>query len=103
MANFLDHQGNDSGFTKEQWCEALHPLIKAECEKRILIIMPEWKQRNTIADLWSDDEAVEAAAAAEWAKVTVLRAKSNEIETGLPSKTDAEVLAFDPSDDAHWE
>ena len=61
MANFLDHQGNDSGFTKEQWCEALHPLIKAECEKRILIIMPEWKQSNTIADLWSDDEAVEAA------------------------------------------
>ncbi len=103
MANFLDHQGNDSGFTKEQWCESLHPLIKAECEKRILSIMPEWKQRNIIADLWSDDEVVEAAAAAEWAKVTALRAKSNEIETGLPSKTDAEVLAFDPSDDAHWE
>ena len=83
MANFLDHQGNDSGFTKEQWCEALHPLIKAECEKRILSIMPEWKQRNIIADLWSDDEAVETAAAAEWAKVTALRAKSNEIEASL--------------------
>ena len=103
MSNFLDHQGNDSGFTKEQWCEALHPLIKAECEKRILSIMPEWRQRNVIADLKSDDADIEAAAAAEWAKVIALRNKSNAIEAGLTSKSDAEILAFDATDDKHWQ
>lgn len=103
MSNFLDHQGNDSGFTKEQWCETLHPLIKAECEKRILSLMPEWRQRNVIADLKSDDADIEAAAAAEWAKVIALRNKSNAIEASLTSKSDAEILAFDASDDTHWE
>ena len=102
MTNFLDHQGNDSGFTKEEWCQALHPFIKAECEKRILAVMPEWKQRNVIADLWSSDAEVEAAAAVEWAKVTAIRTKSNEIEASLTSKSDAEILAFDATDDAHW-
>lgn len=103
MSNFLDHQGNDSGFTKAEWCEALHPLIKAECEKRILSIMPEWRQRNVIADLKSDDADIEAAAAAEWAKVIALRNKSNAIEASLTSKSDAEILAFDATDDKHWQ
>ena len=82
--------------------EKLSPRIKEECEKRILAIMPEWKQRNTIADLWSDDEAVEAAAAAEWAKVTALRTKSNEIEASILSMTDEQIVNFEAFDDAHW-
>ena len=35
--------------------EKLSPRIKEECERRILSIMPEWRQRNAIADLSSDN------------------------------------------------
>ncbi len=80
----------------------LTPHVKAECERRILAIMPAWKQRNTIADLWSDDAAIEAAAAVEWAKVTALRTKSNEIEASIASMSDEQILSFDATDDAHW-
>ena len=65
--------------------------------------MPEWRQRNVIADLKSDDADIEAAAAAEWAKVIALRNKSNAIEASLTSKSDAEILAFDATDDKHWQ
>ena len=82
--------------------EKMSPRIKQECKKRILAIMPSWKQRNTIADLTSDNAETRAAAAVEWAKVTALRTKSNEIEASLTSKSDADILAFDASDDAHW-
>tara|TARA_B100002019_G_C20915801_1_gene425095 strand:- start:291 stop:599 length:309 start_codon:yes stop_codon:yes gene_type:complete len=80
----------------------LSPQVKAECERRILAIMPAWKQRNVIADLWSDDASIEAAAATEWAKITALRTKSNEIEASILSMTDTEIIAFDATDDAHW-
>lgn len=83
--------------------DKLSPRIKEECERRILAIMPEWKQRNIIADLWSDDEAVETAAAAEWAKVTALRTKSNEIEASILSMSNSEIINFDATDNAHWE
>tara|TARA_B100000676_G_scaffold58279_1_gene57363 strand:- start:2416 stop:2727 length:312 start_codon:yes stop_codon:yes gene_type:complete len=80
----------------------LTPHVKAECERRILAIMPAWKQRNVIADLWSDNVEVEAAAAVEWAKVTALRTKSNEIEASIASMTDEQILNFNAQDDAHW-
>lgn len=80
----------------------LAPHVKAECERRILAIMPAWKQRNTIADLWSDDAAIEAAAAVEWAKVTALRTKSNEIEASIATMTDEQILTFNATNDAHW-
>ena len=54
--------------------------IKVEAHKRIITALPEWKQRNVIADLSSDDEDQEAAAATEWKKVTDIRTKSNELE-----------------------
>jgi len=78
------------------------PHVKAECERRILEIMPAWKQRNVIADLWSDNADTKAAAATEWAKVTALRAKSNEIEASIGSMSDDQILNFNASDDAHW-
>lgn len=81
----------------------LSPRVKEECERRILELMPTWKQRNVIADLWSSDANIEAAAATEWAKVTALRAKSNEIETSILSMTDEQITGFDATDDAHWE
>lgn len=80
----------------------LSPRIKEECERRILAIMPGWKQRNTIADLSSDNADTKAAAAVEWAKVTALRTKSNEIEASILSMSDSEIIAFDATDDAHW-
>ncbi len=80
----------------------LTPHVKAECERRILELMPAWKQRNVIADLWSDDAAIEAAAAVEWAKVTALRTKSNEIEASIATMTDDQILNFNARDDAHW-
>ena len=80
----------------------LTPHVKAECERRILELMPAWKQRYVIADLWSDDAAIEAAAAVEWAKVTALRTKSNEIEASIATMTDDQILNFNARDDAHW-
>ena len=80
----------------------LTPHVKAECDRRILELMPAWKQRNVIADLWSDDAAIEAAAAVEWAKVTALRTKSNEIEASIATMTDDQIINFNARDDAHW-
>ena len=102
MANFLDHQGNDSGFTKEQWCEALHPLIKEEAQRRILEVAPAWRQRNAAIDVQSDDADVRAAGQAVIDAVNAIRVKSNEIEASLTSKTDSDILAFNPADDVHW-
>ena len=80
----------------------LTPHVKAECERRILEIMPSWKQRNVIADLSSDSADTKAAAASEWAKVTALRTKSDEIEASIASMSDEQILNFDAQDDAHW-
>tara|TARA_B000000565_G_scaffold243929_1_gene210584 strand:+ start:56 stop:364 length:309 start_codon:yes stop_codon:yes gene_type:complete len=82
--------------------EKLSPRIKQECERRILEVMPEWRQRNTIADLTSDDADTKAVAAVEWAKVTALRTKSNEIEASILSMTDEQIVNFEAFDDAHW-
>lgn len=102
MSNFLDHQGNDSGLTKAEWCELLHPLIKEEAQRRILNVAPAWRQRNATIDLQSQDEVVRAAAQSVIDSVNAIRAKSNEIEASLTSKSDADILAFDATDDAHW-
>lgn len=83
--------------------EKLSPRIKEECERRILSIMPEWRQRNAIADLSSDNAETKAAAATAWAQVTALRTKSNEIEASILSMSDSEIIAFDATDDTHWE
>ena len=80
----------------------LTPHVKAECERRILAIMPEWRQRNVIADLSSDNADTKAAAATEWSKITALRTKSNEIEASIASMSDEQILNFNAADDAHW-
>ena len=79
------------------------PKIKDECERRILSIMPEWRQRNVIADLTSDNAETKATAVTAWAQVTALRTKSNEIEASILSISDSEIIAFDATDDSHWE
>ena len=99
---FLDHNGIDSGFTKEQWCEQLHPAVKYEAQRRILEVAPDWKQRNAAIDIQSDDADVRAAAQAVIDAVSAIRTKSNEIEAALPSMTDQQILDFDAREDAHW-
>lgn len=98
-----DSNGVPTYFDAADAKERLSPRIKEECERRILAIMPSWKQRNTIADLTSDNAETRAAAAVEWAKVTALRTKSNEIEASILSMSDSEIIAFDATDDTHWE
>jgi len=80
----------------------LTPNVKAEAERRILELMPDWKQRNVIADLSSDNADTKAAAVTAWAAVTALRTKSNEIEASISSMSDEQILNFNASDDAHW-
>lgn len=80
----------------------LTPNVKTECERRILAIMPEWRQRNVIADLSSTNSDTKSAAETEWAKVTAIRTKSDEIETSIATMSDEEILNFNASDDAHW-
>ncbi len=82
--------------------EKLTPHVKAEAGRRILAIMPEWRQRNVIADLSSSNSDTKTAAETEWAKVTAIRTKSNEIEASIGSMSDEEIVNFDASDDAHW-
>ena len=103
MANFADHNGIDSGLTKEQWCAQLHPAIKYEAQRRILETAPDWKQRNAAVDVQSDDADVRAAAQAVIDAVSAIRAKSNEIEAALTSMSDADILAFNATDNTHWE
>lgn len=82
--------------------DKLTPHVKAEAGRRILAIMPEWKQRNTISDLSSDNADTKATAVTAWAAVTAIRTKSNEIEESIASMSDEEILNFNASDDAHW-
>jgi len=82
--------------------EKLTPNVKAEASKRILALMPEWRQRNVIADLSSDNADTKAAAVTAWAAVTAIRTKSNEAEASIASMSDEQIINFDASDDAHW-
>lgn len=102
MANFLDHNGIDSGLTKAQWCAQLHPAIKYEAQRRILEAAPEWRQRNAAVDVQSDDADVRASAQAVIDAVNAIRTKSNEIEASIVSMSDDQILNFNASDDAHW-
>ena len=102
MANFFDHNGIDTGQTKAEFCQQLHSAIKYEAQRRILAVAPEWRQRNAAIDIQSSDADVRAAAQAVIDAVNAIRAKSNEIEAALPAKSDADILAFNARDDAHW-
>lgn len=79
--------------------------VKAEANRRILELLPEWKQRNLTAQAaillekgranWTSDEAQAWTDGEElWGQVNTIRAASNRIEA-LPPETDL-------SDDALW-
>ena len=80
--------------------------IKAEAHLRIVAIIPEWKQRNLLAqaavlaekgrDNWTAQDLADwTAGAAIWAQVTALRTASDRIEALDP-------IPQDYDDDRHW-
>lgn len=80
--------------------------VKAEAYRRIIGIVPEWKQRNLTARAtvllkkgeanWSEDEAAEwAAGEAIWAQVDAIRDASDTLEGKSP-------IPQDFTDDRHW-
>ena len=83
--------------------------VKAECRRRILLVMTEDQQRNTLAAgqaaamqygsdpaNWPVDLQQRQQTAMEaWAEIERLRARSNAIEQ-------QEIIPSDLSDDAHW-
>ena len=102
--------------------------IKLEAEKRILVIAPEWKQRNfAFLHQQVTDGTVKTASEADgatdeqkevyekqktewadqktmWGKVSVIRSKSDELEISIKGMDDEETVhKFDVSLDSNWE
>lgn len=89
----------------EEQVQSAHVLaVKAEAQRRIIAVYPEWKQRNMTARglallrigeaNWTPEQASEAdALAAAWAWVEQVRAASG----GIEADTTAE-----PTDDTRW-
>ena len=83
--------------------------VKAEAERRILAIMPEYKQRNYLAlgleatvtygadaTQWpSDLQAAHAQAQSAWDQIKAIRLASNALEALNP-------IPQDYTDDKHW-
>lgn len=81
-------------------------MVKAEANRRIVAVLPEWKQRNLTAQAallaekgrvnWTAAELADwNAGAALWAQVAAIRAASDALEALDPIPTDYR-------DDAHW-
>ena len=80
--------------------------VKTEASRRILVILPEWKQRNLTAQAailadkgranWTAGElAAWNAGAALWLQIAAIRAASDVLE-------DADPRPADITDDTHW-
>lgn len=98
------------GVWRRGWTVTRKPVptsaVKAEAERRILAIVPEWKQRNLIAQAtqllhkgratWTPQEqAAWEAGDAIWRQVAVIRAASDRIEAMDP-------IPRDFHEDKHW-
>lgn len=81
---------------------------KAEAGRRILAILPEWKQRNytaravekVAANEVGDDEWNEMQAA--WRQIGAVRAASDQIEAHIQTLTDEEAGAYDVAASELW-
>lgn len=81
---------------------------KAEARKRILAILPDWKQRNYAAravEIIADEEVgsdewneIQAA----WRQIEAVRTASDVIEAQIADLTDAEAGAFDVAASSEW-
>jgi len=100
-------------------------LIKSEAATRISDAYPEWQQTNYmaavseihnkeivamktipfIAQYQLTAEELQTLKAADACKkfITAIRVKSNSLERSLDAMTSAELEAFDPARDSHWQ
>ncbi|MDN2584078.1 hypothetical protein [Aquibium sp. ELW1220] len=92
--------------TPEQLRAEQIEAVKAEAMRRILVICPEWKQRNLTAQAailaekgranWTTDElAAWNAGKAIWDRIAAVRMRSDAIEALDP-------IPADFTDDQHW-
>ena len=99
--------------------------IKAEAAKRISDAYPQWQQTNYMAAVTEINnkeivamktipfvaqyqltaEELQTLKAADACKkfITAIRVKSNSLERSLDAMTSAELEAFDPARDSHWQ
>ncbi len=99
----------DERAAKEAERRAKRPAaIKAEAYRRIVAIIPEWKQRNLTAEgvellskladgqtLTAQEQTARTKNLAMWAQVKAIRTKSNELEAMDP-------VPDDFTDDKYW-
>lgn len=81
-------------------------MVKMEAQRRILVILPEWKQRNLTARAaelamigqanWTEEEQAEwDAGQALWNQIKAIRVASDALEAMVP-------IPHDYQDDAYW-
>jgi len=85
--------------------------VKVEAAERILKVAPEWKQRNSSAEmaelsvkdsLSEDEQSVWNSHVAMWGSIKAIRSKSDEIEAVIVGLSDDEVSKFDVSEETLW-
>lgn len=82
--------------------------VKAEANRRILAILPEWKQRNYTARAVEklaagevgDDEW--SAMSAAWTAIKAVRVASDAIEAEISTLTDEQVVQYDVANNHKW-
>ena len=88
--------------------------IKAEAGRRILLIVPDWKQRNLLSEAvvlldkgraqWTPEEvAMWDAGKVMWLQAKAIRTKSDELESQVATMSAEDLALFDSSPDAVWE
>jgi hypothetical protein len=86
---------------------------KAEAYRRIIAIVPEWKQRNLTAQAtlllkigtanWTQEQqSAWDAGAAIWEQVATIRAKSDALESDIAGMNAAALKALDVTANEHW-
>lgn len=93
----------------------LKSQVKMEAQRRILELVPTWKQNNLTArmvelvnkklvdTLTVEEEAEIAAVQAIWDQVKAIRTNSDELETLIDTALVADLRVLDVTDDARWD
>ena len=112
-------------FTTSELISKLTQKIKSEAATRISSAYPEWQQTNYMAAVTEINnkeiaamktipfvaqyqltaEELQTLKDADACKkfITAIRVKSNSLERSLDAMTSAELKAFDPARDSHWQ
>lgn len=101
-----DHTWDGSAWVVQNAPAPTSEQVKAEAYRRIIAIVPEWKQRNLTAQAavlaekgranWTPEEtAAWDAGSAIWARIAAIRAASDDIEAIDP-------IPSDFTDNSYW-